>query len=171
MIENRPSERSAKRVGARGEVERPLEQAAPRPRRPAGGQGQQQDVVAPVVVAVRVELPRRLGGGGQDLERDVALDQSRDVDLALRSATQEVAAPEQRVGMEVHDLERRVQLPGARRGGVRRGDRRGAVTALGPSHERATTDPRRQGRRRSRGREADAAGQSHDVRPGASASA
>ena len=78
----------------------------------------------------------RLRRGRQDLESDVALAQPRDVDLAARRALEEVAAPQQRVGVEVGDPQRLVK---------RARTIRGVDTAAGcvVTHSRASVRPTR----------------------------
>ena len=147
-------------VGTVGEVDGAFGEAAPRAGRPAGGQGEQQHVVAAVVVALEVEVARRLRGGGQDLERDVALDQPGDVDVAALAALQEVAAPEERIGVEVGHEERLVELPGAFRSGIGSGPVDPAEAALrsrdeGGAHRSSQGQPGRSspGRRGAEGRQ------------------
>ena len=84
-----------------GLVERPLFQAEPCAERPALRQRQQEDVVGIGVVAFDVETMRALGHHRKHLQRDIAVDQPGDVDLAARRRSGEVAAPQQRVGMQV----------------------------------------------------------------------
>ena len=87
MIVKRPAGAARHRVGPRRPCAAPGRAGSARSR---GGQPradrQQDDVVAAVVVALDVEVARRLGARGEDLERDVALDEARDVDVAAVAA-------------------------------------------------------------------------------------
>ena len=95
MSVKRPSDRAAS-ASARAARWRALgQELPPGRRRPAVREREQDDVVAAVVVAFDVQVARRLRGGGQDLERDVALDEARDVDVAAVRASQQVATPQQ----------------------------------------------------------------------------
>ena len=86
---------------------------------------EQRDVVAAVVVALEVEVARSLGDDGEGLEGHVALQEPRHVDVAARRAVEQVAGPQQRVGMEVGDEEPLVQAPrGVRNGRARPRDDR-----------------------------------------------
>src|SRR5690349_1746730 len=69
-----------------GEVERPREPTAPRRPRPALAERQERDEVWAIVVAVHVRAERHLGRRGQADERDTAVDQARDVEVAVRGA-------------------------------------------------------------------------------------
>ena len=154
---------SGQAVGTRREVERARQQPAPGRGRPAEGDGEQDDVVGPVVVALDVEVAGRLRGRGEDLERDVPLAQARDVHLATVAALQQVAAPQQRIGVEIGDPQRLVQRPRAIRrpygGAAQVRHRRASVRptiarppAFAPSvtavaASRAETDGRRAARR------------------------
>ena len=88
--------------GARG-------QAPPRAGRPAGGDGHARHVVAAVVVALDVEVARRLHRGREHLERDAALDHARHVEVATGPAHEQVAAEQQRVRVQVDRPDRRVE--------------------------------------------------------------
>ena len=79
-------------------------------------------------------MARRLDGGREDLERDAALDHPRHVDVAPVPAHEEVAAEQQRVGVQVDGAQGRVerQRP-LRRGLARLGDR--AQAAFDPADE------------------------------------
>ena len=120
MIARRPSERAAIESARGRQVQRARQESPPGGRRPAERQGEQHDVVAPVVVALDVQVARRLGRGGEHLERDVALDQPRDVDMAALRPPEQVAAPQQRVGVEVGHPQLGVERPRPVRGDVRR---------------------------------------------------
>ena len=124
----------AARHGVRpvGLVQRPREKAPPGRRRPAPGERQQDDVVAAVVVALDVEVAGRLRARGEDLERDVALDEAGHVDVALPGPLQQVAAPQQRVGVEVGHEQPAVQRAGPLRCVVRRRLDGQAEASLGP---------------------------------------
>ena len=139
------------RLGPAGEVERARQEPSPGRRRPALRQGQEDDVVAPVVVALDVEVARRLGRDRQDLERDVAVDQPRDVDLATIRARQQVAAPQQRVGVQVGDPQSAVELAGAVRDVRRRRVRGRAQAGLGAGHQPPADDARPDDARGARG--------------------
>ena len=128
-------------VGPGSQVERPRQQPPPRRGRPAEREGQEHDVVAAVVVALDVEVPRRFRGGGEDLQGDIALAQARDVDLAARRALEQVPAPQQRIGMEVRDPQRLVEGPRPVRGAVRR-RARPSRTAAPRSARRGRARPR-----------------------------
>ena len=94
------------------QVERARQQPPPRRGRPAQGDGQQHDVVAAVVVALEVEVARRLaswrrGPGARRCPRSAA--GRRPGRESPRC--EEVAAPQQRVGVEVGDPQPRVERP------------------------------------------------------------
>ena len=138
-------------VRPRREVQRPRQEPSPGRGRPAQRDGEQDHVVARIVVALDVEVARRLGRGGQDLQRDIALDQPRHVDVAACAALEEVAPPQQRVGVEVRDPKLGVQ--GARPVGrdVRRGGAGDAQPRLGPADRPAAAGLGGQRQRRRRG--------------------
>ena len=96
--------------------------------------GEQRDVVGPVVVALEVQVAGRLRRGGEHLERHVALDQPRDVDVATLAARQQVAAPEQRIRVEVDDRRAGVDLARLLGGLVGRRGRDPVQAPLGPRH-------------------------------------
>jgi hypothetical protein len=50
-----------------------------------------------------VEMPWRLRGRGEHLEREVALDHAREVDVSMGAALEQIAAPQQRIGVEIRD--------------------------------------------------------------------
>ena len=70
---------------------------------------------------------------GEDLERDVALDEPRDVDMAALPRAEEVAAPQQRVGVQVGDPQPFVEGAGP----IRRDGTAGGRAA----HRRASVRP------------------------------
>ena len=114
-------------VGRRGEgpqpvglVERALHEAEPGPERPALRQRQEQDVVGIAVIVLDVEVARALGDHGKHLQRDIALDQPRQVDMAAIRPLAEVAPPQQRVGMQVGDGRAAHARPCLGRGGIGR---------------------------------------------------
>ena len=173
---DRPARRAGARYASRSAAVRMIVEAARRTARPcrrpaamcsarsgrlrqvAGGQprrGQEQDVVAAVVVALDVQVARRLGRRGQDLEGDVAVDEARDVDVAALAALEQVAAPQERVGVEVGHGQRLVEFAGSLRCRVRAarssgsGDARSGRRAAG-SDRRRLPAPRPPGRPRSR---------------------
>jgi hypothetical protein len=84
-------------IGPRGHVKRAGQEPPPRRRWPAERDREQDHVVAPIVVSVEVEVPGRLRRSRQDLQRDVALDEPRHVDVPAGAALHQVAAPEQRI--------------------------------------------------------------------------
>ena len=77
---------------------------------------------------------------GEDLEGDVPLDQPRDVDVAAVAAHQQVAAPQQRVGVEVHDEQPLVEGARPLGGVVGRREGRRVQPALGPRDDPPTAD-------------------------------
>ena len=106
-------------------------------RRPARGEREQDDVVAPVVVALDVQVARRLratrrGPGARRCPRSAAGTSTWPCVAAL----EEVAAPQQRVGVEVGDQQRRVQ----RRGPA---PRRRTAAARRVRHRRRSARPTR----------------------------
>ena len=134
------------RVGTGRHVEGARQEPPPRRRRPAEREREQDHVVAAIVVAVEVEVARRLGRRGQDLERHVALDQPRNVDVPARRALQQVAAPQQRIGVEVGHPYLGVQRAGAVGRAVRRPFASRAQARLGAADHRPAADARRRGR-------------------------
>ena len=95
--------------GQGGEVQHPGGQAAPGGGRPALGEGERDDVVGRVVVVLDVHALGGLRRHREDLQRHVAGLHPRDVHVPARRAADEVAAEQQRVGVEVGDPQRRVQ--------------------------------------------------------------
>ena len=136
MTRNEPPDRAARssaraaRWSARGSS-RP-----PRRGRPAEREREEHDVVAAVVVALDVEVPRRFRGGGEDLQGDVALAQARDVDLAARRALGAGPGP---TAANRHGGPR----PTTSRGGHARGPRRGTAAGCAVTHSRASVRPTR----------------------------
>ena len=126
---------SGHRIGASGEVERPRQQAPPGRRWPAEGDGQQDDVIGVVRVALDVQMARRLGRGREHLEGHVPLDEPRDVHVAAIAADQQVAPPQQRVGVEVDDGQSLVERPRRLRCGIRRHEGRRVQPPLGPRRD------------------------------------
>ena len=103
-------------VGPGGQPVRPVReeqgargQAPPGAGRPAGGDGHARHVVAAVVVALDVEVARRLHRGREHLEGDAALDHARHVEVATGPAHEQVAAEQQRVRVQVDRPDRRVE--------------------------------------------------------------
>jgi len=89
-----------------------LGQAVPGARRPALRNRQPENVVGLVIVAFNVQSARTLGRQGEDLQRNVAVGETRDVNLSVGAAFEQVAAPEQRVGVQIDDGE--LSVKGAR---------------------------------------------------------
>ncbi len=77
--------------------------------RPALRYGEQEDVVGRIVVALDIEAARRLCDDPEYLKRDIAFGQTRYVDVAACAAFKKIAAPQQRIAMQVGDLKRLVQ--------------------------------------------------------------
>ena len=73
---------------------------------------------------------------GEDLERHVAVDQARHVDVAAVAANEQVAAPQQRVGVEVGDVSVSCSARARADGRVRRDER---VVGLSRRSVRATS--------------------------------
>lgn len=96
------------------------QQAAPGFPRPALGHGQQGDVVAVGAVALVVDAARGLGDGGKHLQADAALEQARQVGVAVVVALEQVALPEQGIVVQVGDEQALVQLLGLVAGRVGR---------------------------------------------------
>lgn len=92
---------------------------------PALGDGEREDVIGVTGVALEVLAARRFGDDGEGLERDIGFDQAGDVDVTARAVLQEVAGPEEGVGVEVDDLQGLLERLGAGGDVVRRlvGDR------------------------------------------------
>ena len=151
MIGNRPSDRRGHRVGPGRQVERPGEQAPPRRGRPAERERQQDDVVAAVVVALDVQVPRRLRAsrrgpgarrcprcsrGTSTWPRSTRSSRSRphSSESAWRSATERLV--ERRAPAEARTAARRVRQ--RRRSAARpwRGRRPGPATAAAPAARR-----------------------------------
>ena len=109
MSRNAPSDRAASRC-ARSARNRAR---AGRLRQVRGGQrggdGHAGHVVAAVVVALDVEVARRLDRGREHLERDAALDHPRHVEMAAGPAHEQVAPEQQRVRVQVDGPDRGVE--------------------------------------------------------------
>ena len=87
--------------------QRPLEQRAPRPHRLQLADRQKGDVVGGLgAVAVIVEAVRRLGHRREELQRDISVIETRQVDVAARGTVQRISLPQQGVGMEIDDGQR-----------------------------------------------------------------
>jgi hypothetical protein len=129
-------------VGAGREVECPRQQAAPGARRPSGGDPEQGDVIAPVVVPFDVRVPGHLRRGGQDLQADVPLDQPGDVNLTPVAAPPQVAPPEQRIGVQVDHLQPAMELERTWRRRVRRLIRGRAEASFCPGDHRPSDEAR-----------------------------
>ncbi len=108
---------------ARCLVQGALSEAAPGGGRPAFDDGEQRKVVGIGGVALEVQAARRFGDHGERLQRHVAFDQARDIDMptrAARAAHQQVARPEQAIGVQIHDGDAALKIAGTRRDLVRR---------------------------------------------------
>ncbi len=101
------------------QVERSREPTVPRGTWPPLPEGEQRHVIGPVVVPLQVDPARDLRRSGEGHERDAAFDQARDIEMAVRGSTTKVAAPEERVRVQVHDGQAAMHLDGARRSDVR----------------------------------------------------
>ena len=95
--------------------QRAFEQRAPGPRRLQIDLDEAGDVVAVAAVGVVILALRRLGHRREHLQRVMALEQPRQIDMAAIGALEQTALPEQGVGMHVGDVERRMQLARGRR--------------------------------------------------------
>src|SRR5262249_26833685 len=105
-------------------------EAAPGGGRPGFDKGEERDVVRAVVVPLDVDAGGELRDHGERREGHPALDEPRHVDVAARAAGEQVAAPEQRVRVEVGDHEPRVQRPRRVGGAVGAGVERDVVAPL-----------------------------------------
>src|ERR1022692_3053849 len=105
---------------ARCLVQGALSEAAPGGGRPAFDDGEQRKVVGIGGVALEVQAARRFGDHGERLQRHVAFDQARDIDMPTRAAHQQVARPEQAIGVQIHDGDAALKIAGTRRDLVRR---------------------------------------------------
>ena len=117
QVDVRPDEadtavrRRGERDGTLSEVEGSAERIAHGRPGPAEAEGDEGDVVERVgLVAFHAHVPWHPRRDGEPLERHVALDEARDVDVAVAAPDEEVAAPEERVGVEVDDPERGMEL-------------------------------------------------------------
>ena len=88
-----------------------LIEAAPRPDRPARRDREGRDAIGVVGVAVVVLPARALGRRAEDLQRDVAAFEPRQVHLADLRFLREVPPPQHRVRVQVGDEQRLVQRP------------------------------------------------------------
>ena len=97
-------------------------------------------------------MARALGRDREDLEGDVPFDHPRHVRVATITADEEVPAPEERVGVEIRDEQRRVERRGVRCRWRRRRAAQRVQPPFGAAHEPATDRTRRQrpGRRHAR---------------------
>ncbi len=89
--------------------------------RPPLGEREQRDIVGPIVVAIEVRPARHLRRGCHPDDRDAAFDKTRHVDVPERGAAAEVAAPQQRVGVQVDDGQPAVHIESPARRVVRTG--------------------------------------------------
>jgi hypothetical protein len=78
--------------------------------RPAAGERDPADHVGVGRVALDVQPARHFRHDGEDFERNVALAQPRQIDVAARAAREQVAPPQQRVGVKVCDEQPPVQF-------------------------------------------------------------
>ena len=105
----------------------------------AGGQperdAQQEDVVGVAVLRSMFRWRGDLVDDGEDLEGDVAVDEAGHVHVTTVATFQEVAAPQERVGVEIGDGQRLVQRPGTLRCRVRRHERRRVVASFRARHQ------------------------------------
>ncbi len=86
---------------------------------PTLANGEQRDEVRAAVVAIEVGPPRYLGRCGEGDDGHPTLDQPRDVDVPVPGTSPEIATPQQRIGVEVDDRQRSMQLDGSCRRPVR----------------------------------------------------
>src|SRR3546814_11162972 len=84
----------------------------PRPQRVELGDRKPGDIVAVGAVGVVILHLRRLGDAGEDLERDVAVFEAGQVDMAAASAGQKVALPQQGVAVQINDGQGAMQRAG-----------------------------------------------------------
>src|SRR5208337_36207 len=91
-------------------IQRPLGEAVPGCGRPAVYNCQPENVIVLVFVALNVQTVRALGGQGKHLQGDVAVGEAGNVNVPVSTAVQQVAAPQQRVGVKVGDGELFVQI-------------------------------------------------------------
>src|SRR5689334_11232741 len=95
-----------------GLVNRALAGAVPGAVRPAFKHGYRGDLVRGIGVLVDVKFARRSGDDSKCLDGDVAIGEARKVNVASTAAAEQVAAPEQAVGMKVSHGERAMQCLG-----------------------------------------------------------
>jgi len=93
--------------------QRAFDQRCPGPQRLGLCDGEPGNVVGVRAIGDIVLPLGRLGYGRQDLQRDLAIGESRQVDLPPSAACQQVAFLHQRVGMHVGNLQRLVECRGA----------------------------------------------------------
>src|SRR5208337_3082773 len=65
--------------------------------------------------ALNVQTVRALGGQGKHLQGDVAVGEAGNVNLPIGTTLQQIAAPQERIGMKVSDGELFVQIERPRR--------------------------------------------------------
>ena len=123
-------------VGAGRKVKCPRQQPAPGRGRPAKREGEQDDVIAPVVVALEFEVSRRLRRAASTC-RATFPSMSRGTSTWPRSARfEQVASPQQAIGMEVGDPQRPVERARAIGGQVGGGPTVAAQAGFGPADHR-----------------------------------
>ncbi len=86
-------------------------------------------------------MARHLDAGGERLEGHPTLDEAGNVDVAAVGALQQVATPEERVGVEVGDKDRAVELAGPGRRLVGRRAVGQVLADLGARDEGAAGSP------------------------------
>src|SRR5258706_5822897 len=97
-----------------GLVEHPRLAVDERPQRPQTHEAEERHGVRPERVrALDARDDREARHDAEDLQRDAALAQPRDVDVSFRAPLQEIASPEERIGVQIDDGSLAMQRRGA----------------------------------------------------------